>query len=159
MYGHVNKQGVSSNEDVNICARHFVTLILRLASFCHFFLRLEGHRVLLDTVFVRLFVYCLVWDGRASVRSQLCFCCTTCNLWLTSASSALLLTALLHCFRHIKQCRWSLSLVTNPHYLFPRIYVLFLTSSVCFHDLLLFKRTAFLRARVCFGMEVEPGCV
>ncbi len=42
------------------------------------------------------------WQGKRSLSAW--FFCTTCNLWLTSASSALLLTALFHCFKHIKRC-------------------------------------------------------
>lgn len=99
-----------------------------------------------------------VWCGMAGQAIALSFLfCTTCNLWLTSTSSALLLTALLHCFKHIKQCCWSFSLLdTDRHYLFPRIYVLFdpfpfmtLSCSKGQHSFML----------LCFGMEVEPRCI
>lgn len=110
---------------------------------------------------IRLLFGGVGWQGKRSL-SACFFFCTTCNLWLTSASSALLLTALFHCFKHIKQCCWSFSrLVTNPHYLFPCIYALF-----CFVFLHPLASMTFSYSKgqhsfmlVCFGMEVEPRCV
>lgn len=136
-------------------------LKLQMALFLDFFFQLRDIIFCWIQCFESLSITCGVihllfggvgWQGKRSLSAWFLFefFCTTCNLWLTSASSALLLTALFHCFKHIKQCCWSFSLlVTNPHYLFPCIYVLFcFSSSACFHDLLIFKRTAFLHAFV-----------
>lgn len=187
MYGHIKKrykQGVSSNEKwVNMCKalRYLKSQIgflkIRMTLFSNFFFQLRDimfcwiqclECLSITCGVIRLLFGGVGWQGKWSLSAWyfLFFFCTTCNLWLTSASFALLLTALLHCFKHIKQCCWSFSLlVTNPHYLFPCIYVLFcfvFPSSAFFHDLLLFKRTAFLhacmfwdggRAKMCLGVE------
>lgn len=144
----------------SIFVRHFVTLILRLGSQrygwrCSVISSSSwgtscsvGYSVLSVMCWVLRLLFGVGWQGKRSLSAS--FFCATWNLWLTSTSSALLLTALLHCFKHIKQCCWSFSLlVTNRHYLFPCIYVLFCFSlSVSFHDIVLFKRPAFLHAFV-----------
>ncbi len=106
---------------------------------------------------IRLLFGGVGWQGKRSLSAW--FFCTTCNLWLTSASSALLLTALFHCFKHIKRC-----CPCHKPTLFISLYLCFFcfSSSACFHDFLIFKRTAFLhdcvfwdggRAKMHLGVE------
>lgn len=78
----------------------------------------------------------------------------------------LLLTAILHCFRHIKQCCWSsppsLTYIIYSLYYLCLIYCLFFFHPLTFMPLSYSKgqhSLHILLLLLLFMMEVEPGCV